>query len=483
MKGKNSLSIEEKRKRRAFGTHMTSTDIFLKFIYPEIKDKFDDYIWVDLYAGEGNLILPILSKIKFEEREEFFQNHIYLFDIQEKMVKRCVHNAKSYGVSDLIAKKNIITRDNLESFPEFLNSLSKPIYHITNPPYLYLGYISKHESTKKLLKYFKDENSGYQDLYQIAMMNDLRNQIANLIYIIPTNFLYGASVSNKFRIDFLRHYNISKMIIFETKMFEFTGTNICINFLEKKRKIKQERIDFIGTKIYPNGDIFEKKYDLDPRFKYRAGSEFQSFLKKFKLKKSLDVNYYLMAEEVNGNQGEYKVVLLDANKYNKSKYKKVVLSVNLKTYKKIISNILYIRTVDTGSIDGRVGLNIIEEDFNVNGIYVSGNTYRTHPIQLFLKPTISIEKQKLLKKYFNFILEKFREKLDSEFLTTYKYSNSVYTRKYLGLTQVRNIIKTFPFNLNKKTDNKMESFIENNEFNNLINFLTEIHSIKLNTGK
>jgi len=73
--------------------------------------------------------------------------------------------------------------------------------------------------------------------------------------------------------------------------------------------------------------------------------------------------------------------------------------------------------------------------------------------------------------------------LDSEFLTTYKYSNSVYTRKYLGLTQVRNIIKTFPFNLNKKTDNKMESFIENNEFNNLINFLTEIHSIKLNTGK
>ena len=97
-----------------------------------------------------------------------------------------------------------------------------------------------------------------------------------------------------------------------------------------------------------------------------------------------------------------------------------------------IANILYIRTVDTGSYNGRVGLGFVSEDFNVNGIYVSGNTYRTHPIQIFFEPTITPNEQNLLKEYFNFILETFREKLDSEFLTTDKYSKAEYTRKYLG---------------------------------------------------
>lgn len=52
--------------------------------------------------------------------------------------------------------------------------------------------------------YFSGPNNGYQDLYQIALINDLRNNIFNMIYIIPTNFLFGFSVSNKIRMDFLK---------------------------------------------------------------------------------------------------------------------------------------------------------------------------------------------------------------------------------------------------------------------------------------
>lgn len=34
---------------------------------------------------------------------------------------------------------------------------------------------------------------------------------------------------------------------------------------------------------------------------------------------------------------------------------------------------------------------------------------------------------------------------DSEFMTTYKYSNSEYTRKYLDLSQVKKLIQTLPW--------------------------------------
>ena len=73
--------------------------------------------------------------------------------------------------------------------------------------------------------------------------------------------------------------------------------------------------------------------------------------------------------------------------------------------------------------------------------------------RFFIKPIIIEEDQILLKNYFNYILEIFREKLDSEFLTTYKYSDAEYTRKYLGLTQVRALIETFPI-INMNSDDK-----------------------------
>lgn len=479
MKKNNSLfSVNDRIRRRAYGAHMTSINIFAEFILPEIKDVLEKYVWVDLYAGEGNLILPILRKIDSNEREKFFQDNMYLFDVQKEMVKKCIENAKSYGISKSVAENNIKERDNLHSFPEFLNELQKPLYHVTNPPYLYLGYISKHESTKDLLRYFDANSSVCQDLYQIAMMNDLKNNVGNLIYVIPTNFLYGASVSNNFRTRFLYHYKIAKMIIFETKIFKFTGTNICIGFFQRKLKPNHDECVFTGTKIYPNKKNSEKRYKLDPEFKYRAGSEFQAFLNKFQAIGAVKVNYYLLADELQENPGHIKVTLLDANKYNNGEYEKKIFRVNETLYDKITKNILYVRTVDTGSIGGRVGLHFIENDFNANGIFVSGNTYRTHPIQIFLNPEMSMKKQTLLRKYFNFVLESYRVRLDSDFLTTYKYSNASYTRKYLGLNQARKLIETFPVHMNESDEDELNKICEGNQFSKVTSFLKKycIHS-------
>ena len=90
---------KEKNNRRSLGVHLTSTDIFLKYIFPEIQSKLYDYLWVDLYAGEGNLILPILEYIPEKERIEFFKDHVYLFDIQPEMVQKCIDNAVLFPVA------------------------------------------------------------------------------------------------------------------------------------------------------------------------------------------------------------------------------------------------------------------------------------------------------------------------------------------------------------------------------------------------
>jgi len=467
--GNKIESSEESLHRRSLGVHLTSSDIFLKFIFSGIKEKLWEYKWIDLYAGEGNLILPILNSIPPEDRIRFFRNHIYLSDIQEEMLEKCIKKAEFYGIPSEVASNNIMLRDNLECFPDFLKDKQKPIFHITNPPYLYLGYIRKHNETQKYLKLFEGKNEGYQDLYQIAMINDLRNQIDNLIYIIPSNFLFGASVSNKFRKDFLKFYKINKMIIFETKIFEFTGTNICIGFFERKKIPKSENVKFNGIKIKKQSREIRKTYILKPKYKYRAGSKFDEFLEENRLNTPLNVKYYLLKKEIMNNKGSNKLSVIDANNYKSNQYTKLDLRVNDNLKNKIESNILYVRTVDTGSINGRVGLGIITEDFNVNGIYVSGNTYRTHPIQIFLEPEISHNEQIILKKYFNLLLESFRKKLDSEFLTTYKYSNAEYTRKYLGLTQVRNLIQTFPYKkLNKNFKEKLSSFVDKKDLKRII---------------
>ncbi len=471
----NSRNSKEKTKRRKFGIHLTSIEIFHKYIFPEIKDLLENYLWVDLYAGEGNLILPILNEIPYDKRESFFRGHIFLFDTQKEMVQRCIYNAEEYGISKQIAENNIKKRDNLESFPQILKRKKFPIFHITNPPYLYLGYIRKHYETQKFLQYFKKENKGYQDLYQIAMINDLRNDIENLIYVIPTNFLYGASISNKLRLDFLKYYNILKMIIIETKIFEHTGSNICIGFFKKKKIPQDEFQTFTGLKTKKRNDILKMVYNLNPKYKYRAGSKFDEFLESYKAVNPLIVKYYLLKEEVSQNKGAFEIEAIDANQYKNNQYAKLNIKVNEKLKRIIESNILYVRTVDTGSYNGRAGIEQVNESFDVRAIYVSDKTYRTHPIQIFLEPIISTDNQLLLRNYFNFILEQYRLKLDSVFLTTYKYSNAEYTRKYLGLTQTRKLIETFPYGkLTSDKNQELKSLITNKDFEGILVFLKSI---------
>lgn len=465
---------ETNNNRRTYGEHLTPIKIFKQFIQPQIKNKLNQYIWVDLFAGEGNLVLPILELIPRNERTNFFQKHIFLFDIQEELVEKAIENVIRYGIPKNIAEKNIIKQDTIKNYPAFLLNLDFPIYHITNPPYLYIGYIVKHKETQKYLEYFKGKNDGYQDLYQLGLINDLRNDIKNMIYIIPSNFLFGFSGSNKIRDDFLKYYTIRKAIIFEKEIFEHTGTNVVICFFERESTHKGKIMSFEGIKI--NKTIQEKIYILNPKNHYRAGDEFEEFVNKHQAIKPLKIKYYLTIEEVEKNKGEFKVDVIDVSIFNGKGYEKKEIFVNKQLHDKIKSNILSIRTVDTGTMNGRAGLYLIKEVFDVDGILVTKAKYRTHPIQGFITPSLSVENQILLRDYFKLILEYFREKTDSEFMTTYKYSNSEYIRKYLGLSQVKKLIHTFPL-LNLREDEKkyFKDLIANRSVKEILSFVEKIN--------
>ncbi len=123
-----SLAIE--KRRREFGEHLTSIDIFRKYILPEIKDCLYEYTWVDLFAGEGNLILPILESIPLQKRIKFFKEHIFLFDIQKEMISSSINNAVRYGIPVEIATQNILLKDTLKEYPPILKRLKYPVYHI-----------------------------------------------------------------------------------------------------------------------------------------------------------------------------------------------------------------------------------------------------------------------------------------------------------------------------------------------------------------
>ncbi|MHA1765999.1 MAG: N-6 DNA methylase, partial [Promethearchaeota archaeon] len=348
--------------------------------------------------------------------------------------------------------------------------------HITNPPYLYLGYIVKNKETQKYLPLFQGENKGYQDLYQIALINDLKNNINDMIYIIPSNFIYGNSVSNKIRDDLLKCYRITKAFIIEKKIFEHTGTNVMISFFERKKKERIEELEFNGIKIGSDKKIKKSKnYKLSPKYHYKAGFEFEDFIEKNKAKTPLKLSYYLRISEIHDSLGENNVELIDSNDFNGTNYKKIRISINNNLAEKIKNNILWIRTVDTGSWNGRAGLYSIKETFGVNGIVVTKNTYRTNPIQIFFQTPISIKDQNLLKDYFNLMLEYLRKITDSEFMTTYKYSGANYTRKYFGLSQARKLIETFPIlDFNKYQTDKVRKLVELKDTSSLISFFKKI---------
>jgi len=433
--GKNKLLNQ----RRLLGSHLTPVNVFQDYILPDVGPLMHDHIFMDLFCGEGNLILPMLDLVPRPERSAYFRKHIFMCDADPVMVERAIDIASDYGVDDEALETNITVRDSISSYPALKNA--GQTVHITNPPYLYVGHIMKHSEASFQAAYFSGSNEGYQDLYQLALMNDLRHGINKMIYVIPTNFLFGDSASRKVRMDLLTSYNISKCRLFESRIFSHTGINVGIFHFDLDQKGPHDKVEFDA--VLENEKHRVKRFSLDYSNGFRPPMHLPQDHTSSRGER-LEAKFYLTMDEVMSSSGEREVVLLDSKTFSKGRYSRSRFFVNDTLDRKLRSNPLFIRTVDTGSENGRAGLHNIREEFDSDGIVVSGNTYRTNPIQLFVHPVLTMEESMKLMRLFNSRLEKMREESDSSFMTTYRYSsNPRYIRKYLGLKQVSSIISSF----------------------------------------
>ena len=432
--GQNKLD-----QRRLLGSHLTPVSVFQDYVLPDLKPHMHDHMFMDLFCGEGNLILPMLDLVPRSERTYYFRMHIFMCDADPEMVDKAISNASDYGIDHEVLETHITVRDSISSYPPMIDA-GKTV-HITNPPYLYVGHIMKHPEASFQASYFARDNEGYQDLYQLAMMNDLRHGIQKMFYVIPTNFLFADSASRKIRMDFLTRYNISKCRLFESRVFPHTGVNVGVFQFDLDQKGQHRKVEFDA--VLENENHRVKRFILDSSNGFRPKMDLP---KEQALTRGerLCAKFYLTIDEVRSSSGKSEVILVDSKNFSKGTYAKSTFFVDDRLDRRLRSNPLFVRTVDTGSENGRAGLHDIRKEFDADGIVVSGNTYRTNPIQLFVKPDLTREESVKLMHLFNNKLEKMRLESGSSFMTTYRYSsNPRYIRKYLGLKQVSAIISSF----------------------------------------
>lgn len=454
------MKITSKSRKRADGVHYTPESIFEEHIFPSIKDDLWSYCWTDLFCGEGNLIFPIVEKIPRTDRGRFFEQHVRMRDISHTAVRRCISKAMRLGVPEAIARKSISVSDTLLAFPEIDSGYE--VYHITNPPYLYIGYIMKHAETQRHLKYFEGGNAGLQDLYQVALANDIRRGTRKMVYIIPSNFLFADSASNRIRRMVFPKYRLGRAIVFEKRIFAETGTNVMVGFFESKGTGDSSPQEIELTKI--GSTETRERITVNSGGRWRAGGHFDAIVGGMP-RNYIKISFYLMSHEVESSPGPRAVTLVDSSKYSSSSYATSSARVSAGLAEKIMRNDIWVRTVDTGSEQGKAGFYSIRDSFNADGIVVGSNsTYRTSPIQVFIDPPLDQESIRFMRLWANSLLNYMREAFGSDFMTTYKYSNSKYARKYLGLKQAKSLLRACPVALVEGERCAIERLLESKRY-------------------
>ena len=413
---------------KQYGIFPTPIEIFEKYIFDKIKDSLNDFIFVDFFCGSGNLVLPILGHINASERIDYFKEHIFMFDVIPDQVNKSIENAVKYGIPKDVASDNIKVRDTIVNYPsELVDKYGDRIFHITNPPYLSTHVIGRSNFKSEMSK-FKGECSAFNDLYQLALYNDIKHNIKNMIYIIPSNFIFSTVSARNIRNVVFDKYSINSAILFEKRIFDYTGTNVGIFELARTYDISDKKT-FVAKKIYYVGEK-QIKYELLKKYNYAGGTKFYEFLEKTPKSKDYKILFKLKEKELDYNCGDNNVILY----YTNTRELKTV-GVNKNEFNKIKGNILYARIVDGGSKHKRIGLYDIRK-FNkaCDGIASLTNFHRVGPIEVFINPQISIDEQEKLIYVFNRNLEKLRRETDSDFLLTFQvpFGNG-YIKKYMPI--------------------------------------------------
>ncbi len=359
--------------KKEYGQFFTKNkDYILRDMLDGMPSEVCETIFVDPFAGEGDLLEWISSICRKKNML------LEAYDIDPKL-------------------ENVVLRDSL------LNPINlKGKYVITNPPYL-----AKNKTKNKEIFEKYETDDLYKASIRMIMGYDFKDHgyddnrgCSGGILIVPVNFFSDRDW--KLRECFLRRYKILSLNIFEEKVFDDTTYTVCsFNF----RKIKKNEEQKFKIRIYP-GYLKDKEaqrrgYSLMPTltefYKYTVGYEFFRLIKD----RSLCLRVGRLAEDT-------------------------------KLDNWVVSR-LYLRAIDTGAMDGRIGLSMRKEPF------VGKISERTHAT-ILLSEKFLIREQKAIVEKFNEILEDYRVKFHSLFLTNFRNSTSNYARKRIDFRMAFDLI-------------------------------------------
>ena len=375
----------------------------------------------------------IENRTKQQLGQFFTENSEYILQGLEKYIINKEVCDPFCGNQDLInwARKNgskkIIGFDIDEKYVDNKNvykndSIKNPLKYkfiITNPPYIYINKLE--EEKKDVLK-----QTMHTDLYQISLEKIMNSDEG--IVIVPINFL-SAENSKYIRNKFFLKFYIERVNFFTRQVFKDTTYNI-ISFYYKRKKYQMDFMD-IKLRIYPQN--IKRVLKLERKYNWQIGGD---FLNKIRNQENfLGVRRIVETDIMKGN----KKIKCAYNHLNNIK----IFFTNEETKRKIEKNIILLKSIDTGTVRGRIRLEDIRK-YSIDSL-ISLSTSRNQ-IAIFFEKKISIKDQEKIIELVNKEIQRAREKYYSLFMTNYRDNN----RKRISFNFMYKLINYIYFEKVKK---------------------------------
>lgn len=359
-----------------------------------------DGVVVDPFCGEGHLLEHHLSLFSDDVAKQKLEDKMIMgFDVSEAnidYIKKLF--ISKYGISDILANNLFQARDSLNE-----TTLPENSFIFTNPPYL-SKVVCKRKFKDDFDAFFGGKNSECNDYFEIALKG---YGSYNGIWIVPAN-LFSSDIMGNTRKKLIG--NITGINIYEEQTFSDTGISITTFVINHSTESSNKHIVFNRK----DGNL---GLDLDVSVNGNLSQEWDDIKS---IKNTAGISQGYIDSKI--NPGTCKIKVLDV------KYKETEISVSQTDFDKLNSNILYLRTTDTGTSGKELGLYTMEDIWGNSGAKglitkISSRVYT----QVFIN--LSIDGQLELKKIFNSELKVIRKKYNSIFLTNYKNSANSSQRK------------------------------------------------------
>lgn len=321
-----------------------------------------------------------------------------------------------FDIDDSLVDNSIVYKN------DSLKVAKKYEFVLTNPPYLYQNKMDDNSVLR---------HSKHTDLYQLALEKIMDSDEG--IAIVPVNFL-SAENSKYIRQIFLEKFEILKVNYFTEQVFDDTAYNVIAFYYRKKSQLS-DSMEIIFN-FFPDG--MQKIIKTYRRYDWQIGGDFLACVKKYENKLKIK-----RLEEDDLQKGEIPVVVAYNHLNNGCE-----LHVDRNTWKVMKNNIIVLKAIDTGSVDGKICLDDIRK-YGYDAL-ISKKSSRNQ-INLVFPDFVSVTEQEELIRLFNQELDDKREEYSSLFMTNYRDKG----RKRISFAFAYDFINYLYFDRLKGKDNNI----------------------------